>query len=78
LNYATNYWTGGGNSSKTFMFLADVAMGKYFTPKGPRSDLPLAGYDSTYAIGGQSGVMNNEMIVYKLEQCNLKYLCEFE
>lgn len=77
LNYATNFWTKGGDTSKTFMFLADVAMGKYFTPSGPRSDLPLAGYDSTFAIGGKSGVQNNEMIVYKLEQCNLKYLCEF-
>lgn len=78
LNYATNYWTKGGDSSKTFMFLANVAMGKSFTPSGPRSDLPLKDYDSTFAKAGKSGVQNNEMIVYKLEQCNLKYLCEFQ
>lgn len=78
LNYALNVWSRGGDTSKTFMFIADVAMGKYFTPSGPRNDLPLKGYDSTFAVGGKSGVMNNEMIVYKLEQCNLKYLCEFE
>ena len=78
LNYATNYWTSGGNTSRLFMFLADVAMGKEYTPSGPSSNLPKAGYDSTFAIGGRSGVMNNEMIVYKLKQCNLKYLCEFE
>jgi hypothetical protein len=30
------------------------------------------------AKDGKSGVQNNEMIVYKLEQCNLKYLCEFQ
>lgn len=78
LNYATNYWNSHGNSSKTFMFLADVAMGKAFTPTGPSQNLPKPGYDSTYAIGGKSGVANNEMIVYSLSQCNLKYLCEFE
>ena len=78
LNYATNYWNGSGDSSKTFMFLADIVMGKAFTPTGPSQNLPKPGYDSTYAIGGKSGVMNNEMIVYNLNQCNLKYLCEFE
>lgn len=78
LNYATNYWNGHGDSSKTFMFLADFAMGKSFIPSGPRSDLPLKGYDSTFAIGGKSGVQNNEMIVYNTNQVNLKYLCEFE
>jgi poly [ADP-ribose] polymerase len=60
------------------MFIADVAMGNMFRPNGPRSDLPLKGYDSTFAEAGKSGVQNNEMVIYKLEQCNLKYLCEFE
>jgi poly [ADP-ribose] polymerase len=78
LNYATNYWNGSGDSSKTFMFVADVAMGKAFTPTGASQNLPKPGFDSTYAIGGKSGVSNNEMIVYNLNQCNLKYLCEFE
>jgi len=59
------------------MFLCSVAMGKYYVPSGPSSNLPKAGYDSTYAKARQSGVMNNEMIVYKTNQCNLKYLVEF-
>lgn len=77
LNYSCGYWD-NKRDNNPFMFIADVAMGKAFTPSGPRSDLPLKGYDSTFAVGGKSGVQNNEMIVYKLEQCNLKYLCEFE
>ena len=78
LNYASGYWSGGRNNN-CFMFLADVAMGKSYTPKryGDRSNLPRPGYDSTFAKGGQSGVSNNEMIVYNVNQANLKYLVEF-
>ncbi len=60
------------------MFLADVAMGKIFIPKsysdGP---FPKKGYDSVFAKAGVSGVYNNEMIVYRTDQCNLVYLVEF-
>jgi poly [ADP-ribose] polymerase len=78
LNYATNFWRGGGSTRRIFMFLADVAMGKHYTPSGWSSNLPKAGYDSTFAKGRKSGVSNNEMIVYKTNQANLKYLIEFE
>jgi poly [ADP-ribose] polymerase 2/3/4 len=77
LNYATNYWTRGGDSSRTFMFLAKVAMGNHFTPSGPRNDLPRPGYDSTFAKGNISGVGHNEMIVYRESQVNLTHLIEF-
>jgi len=76
LNYAQGYWN-GSRDNNCFMFLADVAMGKYFVPSGPSQNFPKPGYDSTFAQGGKSGVMNNEMIVYRLGQCNLKYLIEF-
>lgn len=77
LNYAYGYWGGGSRESNCFMFLADVAMGKEYIPPGPLNSIPK-GYDSCYAIGGKSGVMNNEMIVYSLDQANLRYLCEFD
>lgn len=77
LNYSYGYWDRGAKDNRCFMFLADVAMGKSHTPKGPTGTLPR-GYDSMYAVGGQSGVANNEMIVYSLDQAVLKYLCEFE
>lgn len=76
LNYAHGYW-GGSRDDNCFMFLADVAMGKYCVPKSSGRNYPLPGYDSTYAQGNKSGVMNNEMIVPKVSQCNLKYLVQF-
>lgn len=78
LNYATNFWGHGGHTNRIFMFLADVAMGKHFVPSGWDSNLPRAGYNSTFAKAGKSGIRNNEMIVYKCSQANLKYLIEFE
>lgn len=77
LNYAYGYWGGGGRQDNCFMLLADVAMGKAYTPSGPTGRIP-SGYDSMFAVGGRSGVQNNEMIVYKLNQAHLSYLCEFD
>lgn len=79
LNYSQGYWSrGSGYDNNCYMFLADVAMGKEYIPASSSHNLPKPGYDSTYAIGGKSGVSNNEMIVYSLDQCNLTYLCEFD
>lgn len=77
LNYAYGYWGGGARQDNCFMLLADVAMGKAYTPSHPTSR-PPSGYDSMFAVGGRSGVQNNEMIVYKLNQAHLSYLCEFD
>lgn len=81
LNYAGGNAPGqnrSGNMSRTFMFLADVAMGKMYTPRGTYDSFPKSGYDSTFAKADISGVRNNEMIVYKTCQANLKYLIEFK
>ena len=75
LNYAYGYW-GGSRDSNCFMFLAQVGMGKSHTPRGPLRTFPK-GYDSVYAVGGKSGVLNNEMIVPRVSQCNLTRLVEF-
>lgn len=78
LNYAYGYWDGGSRDDTCYMFLADVAMGREYTPRNATYDDPLpAGYDSTFAVGGRSGVHNNEMIVYRTGQARLKYLIEF-
>ena len=77
LNYAQGYWSKGAKDNNCFMFVMDMAMGKEYIPSGPSQNLPKPGYDSTYAVGGKSGVMNNEMIVYNINQVNLKYLIEF-
>lgn len=77
LNYTTGFW-GGNDIGRYFMFLADVAMGKYYVPSGPRNCLPPNGYDSYFAQAHKSGVFNNEMIVFDTGQVNLKFLIEFK
>lgn len=80
-NYSAGFWDNTISRNQTdkncFMFLADVAMGRAFTPPG-RIARPPAGYDSVFAKGGESSVHNNEMIVYRLGQANLKYLVELD
>jgi poly [ADP-ribose] polymerase len=81
LNYAQGYWGHGARDNNCFMFMANVAMGKSYVPNGSdqrlHEKIEKLGYDSTFAKGRQSGVQNNEMIVYNLHQCNLTYLIEF-
>lgn len=76
LNYAYGYWS-GSREENCFMLLNEVAMGKYYEPRSYSEPLPKAGYDSTFAKAGKSGVMNNEMIVYRTSQINPKFLIEF-
>jgi len=79
LNYATNFWGSGGSTSRIFMLLCDFAMGNIYYPDGKYGvRYPVKGYDSTFAKAGRGGVYNNEMIVYKTGQVNLKYLLEFK
>lgn len=77
LNYATGYWDGGRSNSYVFMLVADVAMGRFYTPRSTLSNPPY-GYDSVYAKGGESGVINNEMIVYRTDQVDLVHLVRFK
>lgn len=77
LNYAYGFWDGGARDKNCFMFLADVGMGNYYVPDRPVRSLPR-GYDSIYAQAHKSGVINNEMIVMRTSQANLRYLVEFE
>lgn len=79
LNYSYGFWDGKSRDNNCFMFLADVAMGKYHIPGGGYGMRSIpAGYDSCYAKAGTGGVRNNEMIVYRTSQANLRYLVEFE
>jgi poly [ADP-ribose] polymerase len=79
LNYAYGYWGGGSRDETCYMFLCDVAMGKSYTPllRSAGLTLPKSGTDSTFAKAGISGVVNNEMIVYRTCQVNPTFLVEF-
>jgi poly [ADP-ribose] polymerase 2/3/4 len=76
LNYSWGYWDGRYDPN-CFMFLCNVGLGKYYVPKGAGENLPRSGYDSTFAKAGKSGVLNNEMIVYRTSQIDPVFLVEF-
>jgi poly [ADP-ribose] polymerase 2/3/4 len=79
LNYATNYWNASGNGNqRVFMLLCEFAMGREYHPKNWSRSFPRPGYDSTNVQPGVAGVINQESIVYSIDQVNIKYLCEFE
>jgi len=76
LNYSIGYW--GARSSKygnAFLFLADFAMGKTYTANRAVYGGAPHGYDSIWAKKGSS-LYNDELIVYNLNQCTLKYVVE--
>lgn len=77
LNYCDGmYWNSSKKQDKIYMFIADVAMGNYQVPDGNRSKKPSNGYDSYWAKPGQSGIQNDEMIVFNNDQIRLKYILE--
>ncbi len=81
LNYATSFW-GGNDEGRYFMLIVDMAMGKTYVPHTSGwgdggSGYPKKGYDSTWAKANVSGVYNDECIVYKTSQVNIKFLLEF-
>lgn len=83
LNYSYGYWDGGIRSNNCFMFLNDVAMGRTHVAERNRiyhdSHIQKSGkYDSLWAKGRTSGVLNDEMIIWDTDQINIKYLCEFD
>lgn len=79
LNYSYGYWDHRSKDNHCFMFLMKAAMGKEFLVKNERGrSLPKDGYDSSFAKAGESGVANNEMIVYDKRQVDIEYLCEFK
>jgi poly [ADP-ribose] polymerase len=78
LNYSFGFWDGKSKDNNCMMFVADVAMGKSYIPKGTYDGpFPKSGFDSVFAKAGVSGIINNEMIIYHIYQCNLIYLLEF-
>lgn len=77
LNYSQGYWDGGRRDNNCYMFRVDVAMGREYIPSYS-GDGKRSGYDSCWAKAGHSGVRNDEQIVYRTSQANIKYLVEFD
>jgi len=76
LNYSFGYWDSNKRDTVCYMFLADVALGKPYYPRSTGNG-QKAGFDSCFAEAGKSGVLNDEIIVYRTSQANLRYLVEF-
>lgn len=75
LGYTYGRWGQGGVGDAGWLFVCDFAMGKtYSTHDSLYSGLPR-GYDSVWAKAGQS-LRNDELIVYRNNQVNIRYLLE--
>lgn len=77
-----SYWA-GGSSQKGYLALFEVAMGRSYEPTHSLSsrfdvhDLHH-GCDSVWAYPHKTGLRNEECIIYRENQCNLKYLVEID
>lgn len=76
-----SYYSGGDGSIKgrsAFMFAVDVVLGNPYVPSGSHGYTePPKGHHSVFGKAEESGVENNEFIVYRPEQHQLRYLIEF-
>ena len=77
-NIKTSYWA-KGNDDKAYLFISDCTLGNQLMASGPRNYTlkNIAPNHSVWAKGGQSGVINDEMMLYRTDQHNLRYLLEF-
>jgi hypothetical protein len=81
--YSAGY--GGVAGRHAFMFAADVVVGQPHVAPGPHGyTSPPKGHHCVFGMGRNhtssrqnSGVENNEWIVFSGEQCRLRYLAEF-
>jgi poly [ADP-ribose] polymerase 2/3/4 len=83
LGYSLDRWGQGGAGDSGWLFICEFAMGKIYNPSVANEYGPPSGYDSTWAIGGKvtynyRTLLNDELIVYKNNQCNIKYLLEIK
>ena len=81
INYTSiknSYWS-KGSSDSAFLFIKDCALGnqKIATGSNQYSKKNISPNHSVWAKGGQSGVINDEFILYDTNQHNLRYLLEF-
>jgi len=78
-----SYWAQGTNKT-AYLFLADVAYGNYKYANGAHfySKKSIAPAHSVFAVGGKSGVINDEIITYTPsgagQQHCIRYIIEFE
>jgi Poly(ADP-ribose) polymerase catalytic domain/WGR domain len=77
-----SYWSRGSGAVAgrgAFMFAMDVALGRPFVaPKAHGYVAPPDGHHCVFGKAGDSGVQNNEFIVFDRTQQQIRYLAEFD
>ena len=77
-----SYWSRGSGSIQgrgAFMFAMDVALGNPFVaPHAHGYTGPPDGHHCVFGKAGESGVQNNEYIIFDAGQQQIRYLIEFE
>jgi len=74
LGYTFGRW-GGSQGDSGWLFICDFAMGKIDYTNGCCNG-PASGYDSVWATTQKCRLAHDELIVYKNNQVNIKYLLE--
>ncbi len=83
LNYATGFWGGSSNrTSAAYMMIVRFAMGNEYKTKSFRYAGAPSGYDSVWGQSsgraGYGGLLNDEYIVYSLNQATITHILELE
>lgn len=82
LNYSLGgVWDRGPREERSFMFLTESVLGRSYNPKTyglTNNSIHSTGqYDSIYAKASDTGLRNDEVIVWNAEHISMRYLCEF-
>lgn len=77
-NIKSSYWA-GGTDDRAFLFIGDCVLGSQLVANGSHqySAKSIAPNHSVWARGGRSGVINDEFMLYRTDQHNIRYLLEF-
>lgn len=75
MGYTFGRWTGSSSGECGYLFICSFAMGKIYETQCSCSK--PHGYDSVWAKAG-SNLHNDELVVYRNSQANIKYLLEIK
>jgi len=75
LGYTYGRWGQGNSGDAGWLFICDFAMGKIHETRSSLYSGAPSGYDSVWAKAGSS-LHNDELIVYRNKQVNIRYLLE--
>lgn len=75
LGYTFGKW-GGRTGESGWLAVCDFAMGNIEYPTHSGRNYPSKGFDSVWAKPEKTGLLHDELVVYKDNQINIKYLLE--